>query len=104
MNQIGNVPQLHELQLLNFDNGRELRIMKIVAPKWKKVAIALGYNGSRIEAMEVDAHYQSENACFKMFTGWLEGGHDLRPATWAALILSLKAAKLMPLANLLSKR
>ena len=76
--------------------------MEIVTPKWKKVAIALGYNGSLIETMEMDAHYQSGNACLKMFTGWLEGGHDLRPATWTVLIASMKAAKLMPLANLLS--
>jgi hypothetical protein len=95
-------PELLELQLLEFDKGREsLRIMERVTPKWKQVAIALGFNGSRIEAIEMDAHYQSQDACLKMFTDWLAGGHDLKAPTWDALMQSLRAANLPEIADLL---
>jgi hypothetical protein len=75
--------------------------MERVTPKWKRVAIALGFNGSRIEAIEMGAHYQPEDACLKMFTDWLAGGHDLKPPTWDILIQSLRAAKLPEIADLL---
>jgi hypothetical protein len=75
--------------------------MERVIPKWKQVAIALGFNGSRIEAIEIGAHYQPEDACLKMFSDWLAGGHDLKPPTWDILIQSLRAAKLPEMADLL---
>jgi hypothetical protein len=98
---IGKTPELHKLQLLEFDKGKEsLRIMERVTPKWKQVAIALGFNGSRIEAIEMGALRQPEDACLKMFTDWLAGGHDLKPPTWDVLIHSLRAAKLPEIADL----
>ena len=82
-NLLGKMPELYELQLLEFDKEREsVRIMEKVIPKWKQVAIALGFNGSRIEAIEMGAPWRPEDACLKMFTDWLAGGHELRPPTW----------------------
>jgi hypothetical protein len=102
MENLGKIPELHELQLLEYDKRREpLRIMERVAPKWKQVAIALGFNGSRIEAIEIGARYEPEDACLKMFTKWLDGGHDIKPPTWDALIQSLRAANLPEIADLL---
>ena len=102
VNFLGKRPELYELQLLEFDKGRKLlRIMEKVIPKWKQVAIALGFNGSRIEAIEMRALRQPEDACLKMFTDWLAGGHDLRPPTWDVLIQSLRAANLSEIADLL---
>ena len=72
---IGNIPKLHQLQLLKFPDGTELRIMEKVAPIWDEVAIALGFDGARIETMEIGAHYQPRNTCRKMFTCWLAGSH-----------------------------
>jgi hypothetical protein len=101
-NLLGKRPELHELQLLEFDEGREpLRIMERVVPKWKQVAIALGFNGSRIETIEISALRQPEDACLKMFSDWLTGGHDLKPPTWDVLIHSLRAANLPEIADLL---
>ena len=101
-NLLGKTPELYELQLLEFDEGREsVRIMETVTPKWKQVAIALGFNGSRIEAIEMGAPWRPEDACLKMFTDWLAGGHDLRPPTWDVLIQSLRAANLPEIADLL---
>ena len=99
---LGKKPELYELQLLEFDKGRKsLRIMEKAIPKWKQVAIALGFNGSRIEAIEMGALRQPEDACLKMFTEWLAGGHDLKPSTWDVLIQSLRAANLPEIADLL---
>ena len=101
-NLLGKTPELYELELLEFDKGRKsLRIMERVTPKWKQVAIALGFNGSRIEAIEMGAPWRPQDACLKMFTDWLAGGHDLRPPTWDVLIQSLRAANLSEIADLL---
>ena len=98
---LGKKPELYELQLLEFDKEITLRIMEKVVPKWKQVAIALGFNGSRIEAIEMGAPWRPEDACLKMFTDWLAGGHDLRPPTWDVLIQSLGAANLPETVDLL---
>ena len=98
---IGKRPKLHELQLLKFPDGTDLWIMEKVAPKWDEVAIALGFDGARIQTMKMGAHYQPRSACRNMFTDWLAGGHDLKPPTWDALIQSLRAARLTEIADLL---
>ena len=77
--------------------------MERVTPKWKQLAIAFGFNAPRIEAIEMGALRQPGDACLKMFTDWLAGGHDLQPPTWDALILSLRVAKLTEVADLLSR-
>ena len=67
------------------------------------MAIALGFDGARIEIIEMGALHQPEDASLKMFTDWLAGGHDLNPPTWNILIQSLRAAKLMETADLLDR-
>ena len=96
---LGIKPKLRELQLLKFPDGKELRIMDMVVPKWKEVAIALDFDGPKIDAIEMGAHYQPRDACRKIFMDWLSRGRDL---TWGRLIQSLKAANLTQMANLLS--
>ena len=63
------------------------------------MAVALGFDGPRIETIEIGAHYQPGDACLKMFMDWLSTGCDL---TWDSLIQSLKAANLTEIADLLS--
>ena len=67
------------------------------------MAIALGFDGARIETIEMGALHQPEDAGLKVFTDWLAGGHDLKPPTWNVLIQSLRAAKLMEVADLLDR-
>ena len=67
------------------------------------MAIALGFDGARIEIIEMGALHQPEDAGLKMFTDWLAGGHDLKPPTWNVLIQSLRVAKLMETADLLDR-
>ncbi len=99
MGNLGKMPELHELQLLEFEEP--LRIMERVTPKWKQLAVALGFSGPRIDMIEMAALRQPEDACLRMFTKWLDGGHDLKPPTWDALIQSLRAANLPEIAELL---
>ena len=96
---LGIKPKLNELQLLKFPDGDKLRIIDTVASKWMQVAIALGLEGPKIEAIEMGAHYQPGDACLKTFIDRLSRGHDF---TWNSLIQSLTAANLVEIANLLS--
>ena len=98
---IGNRPELHELQTLEFSDGKKLRIMETVAPQWKQMAIALGFSVARIKSIEKGAHYQPDNASFEIFSCWLEGEHDLKPPTWNVLIWCLKQANLLDIAEML---
>ena len=96
----GEWPKLHELQSLEGIDGRELRVIKTVAPKWKHVAIALGFAIRKIRAIERDYQWNMEKACMEMFMSWLEGGPDLaQPITWDTLIMCLRHAALIDVAD-----
>lgn len=91
----GSTPKLHELQLLESDDGNRIRIIEEVAAKWKFVATALGFGAPRIDSIELDSFCKVEHACFEIFVRWLNGEHDLRtPITWMTLIKCLKEARL----------
>ena len=75
--------------------------METVAPKWKKVAAAIGFNEARISAIDKGEHFKPEGATFEMFSRWLKGEHSLKPVTWDTLIKSLKQANLKEIAVML---
>ena len=73
--------------------------MERVAAKWKDVAAALGFNGYRINSLELDVRHMSEDASREIFIRWLNGEHDLRrPITWTTLIQCLIEARLAEIA------
>ena len=85
----GDRPKLHELQLLE-GVTRKVRVIERVAPDWKVLAIALGFDQSRIKTIEKDYSWSKEEACQEMFMRWLDGEHDLvQPCTWDTLITYL---------------
>ena len=91
--------QLHELQLLEGIDGGSIRVMDKVAPDWKRLAISLKFNQSKIRTIDRD-HNRSEDACREMFMQWLDRGHDLaQPCTWKTLIKCLRRAALIDVAN-----
>ena len=98
----GNVPKLHELLLLRFANGNTLRIIELVAPIWHRIALTLGFNEAQTKSIEISCHYQPEDACREMFSLWLEGIGDLKPAIWSTLIQCLKDVSLTEIAVKLS--
>lgn len=99
----GVQPQLHELQLLEDSDGHKVRVIERVAPDWKFLATALGFDGSRIEIIERDYGRNVEEACHNLFMRWLNGEHDLQPPTWGTLIQSLTQAGLDDVAKSLKK-
>ena len=100
---IGDRPELHELQMLEFSDGTEpLRIMEEVGTRWKQMAMVFGFSNTRIKSIEKGKHYQPDDASFEVFSCWLEGEHDLKPPTWDVLIQCLKQANLLDIAEMLS--
>ena len=96
----GDRPTLHELQLLEGVDGRKVRIIERVAPDWKDLAIALGFDQSRIMIIEEDCRGRVERASQEMFMRWLDGEHDLvQPCTWDTLIKCLRRAAFGDVAN-----
>ena len=72
-----------------------MKVIELVAPYWKHLAIVLDFSESRIKTMEVKSHYKPEDACHQMFLEWLNGDSDLLgPVTWNTLIQCLKKLKL----------
>ena len=96
----GDQPKLHELQLLEGVNGRKVRVTERVAPDWKDLGIALGFDQYRIMIIEEDCRGRVERACQEMFMRWLAGEHDLaQPCTWDTLIKCLRRAAFIDVAN-----
>lgn len=92
------MPELHQLQLLK-GRGQTLRVMETIAPRWKQLAIALGFDQSRIKSIERNSHYKTEDASLSTLIRWRNGEHDLKLCTWANLILALQACGERALAN-----
>ena len=88
--------------MVEFSNGRVLRIMESVASHWKQMAVALGFSVAKIKSIEKGEHYQPDDASFEIFSRWLEGEHDLKPPTWEVLSQCLKQASLLDIAEMLS--
>ena len=96
---IDQKPELNELQLLE-TGGKTVRVFESTASRWKDLAIALGFDGPRIESIEKDSLNRAEEACCRMINKWLDGEHDLcESVTWATLIKCLKRINLSELAK-----
>ena len=72
-------------------DGRQVRVIDSVAPHWKSVATSLGFDGPRLQLIDMGAFYKPEDACREMFIKWLNGEEGLyKPITWATLISCLQ--------------
>ena len=81
-------------------DGRKVRVLEEVAPDWKRLAISLKFNQSKIKTIEKDYKTSTEEACQEMFMRWLAGEHDLaQPCTWDTLIKCLRRAAFIDVAN-----
>ena len=96
----GGRPKLYELEFLEGVDGRGISVIRSVAQEWKFVAVALGFAIHRIRAIEGACQRSIEKACMEMFMSWLEGGPDLaQPITWDTLIMCLRHAALIDIAD-----
>ena len=101
--QIGATPELRDLLCLSGEDEKEVRVIENVTPNWKSVALALGYNQYRIDAIEQD-YRLGRDACLTMFKRWLNGEHDLaEPRSWGILIKCLSRAGFVDVATKLKK-
>ena len=82
--------KLCDLDLLNLRDGRKVRITKSIAAKWDALAIRFGFEGMIMSTIRKGAFYQPDDACYKMFTRWLNGEEGLKLPTWYNLIQCLK--------------
>lgn len=88
-------PKLYELDLINC-NGKKVRVIGRSAAKWEKVAMRLHFDGSAMEAIRRDSHFQTEQACRSVFKIWLEEDQEglLDPRKWSTVVEILKEAGL----------
>ena len=98
---IDDTPKLHHLNLLKPGDGSTVKIIDTVADQWTKLAWALGFDKATCESLATDK--VPDVACKEMFTCWLKGGQNLRPATWDCLIRSLKDSGFTELAKNVKK-
>ena len=98
---IDDSPKLHQLHLLKPGDGCEVKIIDTVADQWTKLANALGFDTATCDRFATDK--ASCEVCEDMFTCWLRGGQNLRPATWNLLIKSLEDSCFTELANNVKK-
>ena len=93
----GDKPTLRQLQLLDCPSGVELRVIKTVAPKLVRLAIALNFDYSVIETVQHDQS-EAELACISILNQWMRG-EGQQPATWNTLIKALRDADYCNLAE-----
>lgn len=72
-------------------DGRTVRVINEVSPRWEELAVALQFNSSVIAYIKADYPHSGTSACCCIFTTWLneEENHLPEPVTWATLIQCL---------------
>ena len=96
---------MKEIQCISFTNDVgatvKFRLMDRLRPRWRDLAIALGFPGHSIAAME---RKDQPEAVYYLFDEWLRGANldeDPRPLTWRTLITALRDANIHEEANTL---
>ena len=88
---IGDCPKFYQLHLLDSHGDQKIiRVIERITDEWEVLACALGFDEPRIKIITRENYYQLEEACFAMFTKWLNGEYDLKPPTWYTLIECLE--------------
>ena len=67
-----------------------MQVVERIAAEWEVLAYTLGFDEPRVRIVTRENYNQLEEACFAMFTRWLNGEHDLKPPTWHNLIQCLE--------------
>ena len=72
-------------------NGKIVKIIEHVAPRWRAVATRLHFEGHIIQRITKDHSSSCTDACRTVFIEWLDG-RGRKPVTWETLIKVLKEA------------
>ena len=63
--------------------------MDTIAPRWKKLGIALGFSGPQLDSIERSKLKDVEDCCLELLEQWLQGRVVGRPLTWRTLLLAM---------------
>ena len=75
-------------------------VIKSVAPKWKELAMEMGYEYSVIESVDMKTQKDPQNAAYEILGCWLTGSEGLcEPVTWNTLIDCLSNIECQSLAD-----
>ena len=101
---IGDKPNLRQLQRL-CKGCMKVTVLKNIAPKWKELAIEMGFEYSEIETVDMQTNKDPKTAVCKILGSWLEGMviSDTRPLAWSTLIECLSNIECQSLADELSQ-
>ena len=86
-------PELHQLDYLEGNGRKVLKLIDTAAALWDKVALKLHFEGRDIARIARDHHQQSVLAATTVFIEWLDG-KGRQPPSWAVLIKALKETEL----------
>lgn len=84
---IDSVPTLKKLSLMKTDEGKKIKIIATVAPRWQDLGVQLEFDelGSKLDTIKTKNLNDPENCCREMFQHWLIG-NGVRPCSWRKLI------------------
>ena len=101
---IGDKPNLRQLQCL-CKGCTKITVLKQVAPKWKELAMEMGFEHSEIKTVDIQANKDPKNAVCEIVGSWLDGtvATDTRPLTWSTLVECLSNIECQSLADELSQ-
>lgn len=68
---------------------KKLCIIDLIAFKWEKLGIALGFEPAIIQAC-VRNHSTVQDCCSSMLHDWLSGEHQCEPVTWNTFLKALE--------------
>lgn len=96
---------MKELQCMTYtENNKKIRfrLMELLKPLWKELAIALNFSSNEIATLN-----RGDDPVYKLLSEWLRGAsrtaEDPRP-TWAALIDALEHANIQEEARILKEQ
>ena len=95
-----NMPSLVYIEYLDRGEVKELRIFKVIAPKWEELASRFDFNNSEIKNVDMSKFHQNEKATMEMFMRWVQRDEE---ANWRKLILKMREVELTSAAASLAK-
>ena len=91
-------PSLARLRLLKTMSGKKIKIIDMVAPRWKYVGDLMNFDQTGETLDQIQKREASEESrCRKMFQLWLEG-KGVKPVSWATVLAILEDSDLKELA------
>ena len=80
-------PTLGKLSTLRTTEGKKIKILETVAPRWQRLGDQLEFDecGSKLDLIGTKYPNDPEACCREMFKHWLNG-NGVKPCSWRKLI------------------